>query len=297
MSTPKISVIVPVYNVEQYLPRCIDSILDQTFTDFELLLIDDGSKDKSGEICDNYAKKDSRIRVFHKENGGVSSARNLGLDNVWGNYIVFIDADDHLYQQDTFNLPFQTFECESIDIIEMPYSNNGTFKKRHTHKIIGKQNIDKYYANHIHNEVWGRIYAKRVINGTRFITSIKIGEDITFFLSLYRRIKSLYISDKGGYLYERNEQSVMEKSTKEDERAQIETYLSFIEKLQIQHKEIIGFYLRTANYIWLKRKQFTIMKLDFLKYFTLYNIIFSHLSFQNKLRFMITRYRLLFLYK
>lgn len=82
MSFPKISVIVPVYNVEQYLPRCIDSILSQTFTDFELLLIDDGSTDKSGMICDEYAKKDNRIRVFHKKNGGVSSARNVGLDNV-----------------------------------------------------------------------------------------------------------------------------------------------------------------------------------------------------------------------
>lgn len=79
---PKISVIVPVYNTEKYLHRCIDSILAQTYTDFELLLIDDGSKDNSGAICDEYAAKDSRVRVFHKENGGVSSARNLCLDNV-----------------------------------------------------------------------------------------------------------------------------------------------------------------------------------------------------------------------
>ena len=84
---PKISVIVPVYNVEKYLRRCIDSILVQTFTDFELLLIDDGSKDKSGEICDEYAKKDKRVRVFHKVNGGVSSARNLGLDYAKGQWI------------------------------------------------------------------------------------------------------------------------------------------------------------------------------------------------------------------
>ncbi len=94
MDNPKISVIVPVYNVEQYLPRCIDSILAQTFTDFELLLIDDGSRDNSGKICDEYAEKDSRIRVFHKENGGVSSARNVGLDNTCGEYVSFIDSDD-----------------------------------------------------------------------------------------------------------------------------------------------------------------------------------------------------------
>ena len=82
MPNPKISVIVPVYNVENYLPRCVDSILVQTFTDYELLLIDDGSPDNSGKICDEYAKKDNRIKAFHKKNGGVSSARNLGLENI-----------------------------------------------------------------------------------------------------------------------------------------------------------------------------------------------------------------------
>ena len=93
-TNPKISVIIPVYNAEKYLRRCVDSILAQIFTDFELLLIDDGSKDKSGVICDEYAKKDNRVKVFHKENGGVSSARNLGLDNARGEWIGFIDSDD-----------------------------------------------------------------------------------------------------------------------------------------------------------------------------------------------------------
>ena len=85
---PKISVIVPVYNVEKYLCRCIDCILAQTFTDFELLLIDDGSTDKSREICDEYAVKDARIMVFHKKNGGVSSARNAGLSAVRGGFVL-----------------------------------------------------------------------------------------------------------------------------------------------------------------------------------------------------------------
>lgn len=89
-----ISVIIPVYNVEKYLHRCIDSILNQTFPDFELLLIDDGSTDNSGRICDDYAKKDNRIKVFHKSNGGVSSARNLGLDEAQGDFIAFCDSDD-----------------------------------------------------------------------------------------------------------------------------------------------------------------------------------------------------------
>ena len=91
---PKVSIIVPVYKAEKYLNRCIDSILAQTFTDWELLLIDDGSPDRSGDICDEYAKKDTRIRVFHKKNGGVSSARNAGLDVAKGQWVVFVDSDD-----------------------------------------------------------------------------------------------------------------------------------------------------------------------------------------------------------
>lgn len=100
---PLISIIVPIYNAESTLNRCIDSIINQSFDDWELLLIDDGSKDQSGKICDEYATKDSRIKVFHKENGGVSSARNLGLDNALGKWITFIDSDDKIFD-DIFSL-------------------------------------------------------------------------------------------------------------------------------------------------------------------------------------------------
>lgn len=94
MKQPKVSIIVPVFNVEQYLHHCIGSIIAQTFTDWELLLIDDGSPDKSGDICDGYAKKDGRIRVVHKENGGVSSARQRGQDEAIGEYTIHVDPDD-----------------------------------------------------------------------------------------------------------------------------------------------------------------------------------------------------------
>jgi len=96
MNTPQISIIVPVYKVEDYLQRCIDSILEQTFTNWELILIDDGSPDKSGKICDEYAQRDNRVRVFHKENGGVSAARNEGLIQAKGEWITFIDSDDYV---------------------------------------------------------------------------------------------------------------------------------------------------------------------------------------------------------
>ena len=91
---PKISVIVPVYKVEKYINQCIDSILAQTFSDFELILVDDGSPDKCGEICDEYANKDPRIHVIHQENAGQGKARNVGMDQAVGKYIIFLDSDD-----------------------------------------------------------------------------------------------------------------------------------------------------------------------------------------------------------
>lgn len=109
---PEISVIVPVYNTEQFLSRCIESILKQSFTDFELLLVDDGSTDGSGAVCDAYAEKDERIRVFHKENGGVSSARNVGLRNIKGQFVVFVDADDWVKEQYLEHLM-----CDGSDLV------------------------------------------------------------------------------------------------------------------------------------------------------------------------------------
>ena len=93
---PKLSIIVPVYNVDKYLERCIRSILNQTYENFEIILVNDGSTDNSGIICENYSKVDSRIRVIHKKNEGVSSARNIGVDNAKGKYIGFIDPDDYI---------------------------------------------------------------------------------------------------------------------------------------------------------------------------------------------------------
>lgn len=139
---PKISVIVPVYKAEKFLHRCVDSIIAQTFTDFELLLIDDGSPDRSGEICDEYAEKDSRVRVFHKENGGVSSARNLAIEQTKGEWLCFIDSDD--YWDSNHFLQIIEGVCPEIDIVHFGYKKeykNG--KKRTFCCFVNNRNIDK----------------------------------------------------------------------------------------------------------------------------------------------------------
>lgn len=182
---PKISVIVPVYKVEKYLPKCIDSILQQIFTDFELLLIDDGSPDNSGKICDEYAIKDSRIRVFHKKNGGVSSARNLGLDNAKGEWISFIDADDWISSD------FLSFDHEEADVIQKSYqtiSQSGkiiAINHLHSNIINSKKSLYKFYVNKRNNALWDKIIAKKLIGNRRFDINVKIGEDFLFFSRSY----------------------------------------------------------------------------------------------------------------
>ena len=115
MNMPKISIIVPVYKVEKYINRCIDSILTQTFTDFELILVDDGSPDNCPAVCDRYANQDNRVKVIHKKNGGVSSARNSALDIAQGEYITFCDGDDY-YLEDWLLELYSAAQKNSTDI-------------------------------------------------------------------------------------------------------------------------------------------------------------------------------------
>ena len=128
---PKISIIVPVYKVEKYLSRCIKSILRQTFTDFELILVDDGSPDKCPQMCDDWGKKDKRIRVIHKENGGLSSARNAGLRAARGEYIGFVDSDDWI-ACDMYEILYQLAKKYRADITcgGIERTNAGSVRKK-----------------------------------------------------------------------------------------------------------------------------------------------------------------------
>lgn len=205
-----LSIIVPVYNAEKYLHRCIDSILAQTFTDFELLLIDDGSTDNSGFICDEYAQKDRRIRVFHKKNGGVSSARNLGLDNVSGEWITFVDSDDILVDSNALTIfSSKNIDADLIvysflwndDLIECPCINN----------------IKEIFFSYHSIAVWGKIYKKSIIqqNHLSFNERINMGED-SLWLTEYMKHTSIYLcNDNVLYRYicmNNNSQSLHNKS-------------------------------------------------------------------------------------
>ena len=114
----KLSVIVPIYNVEQYLKKCLNSIVNQTYKDLEIILVDDGSPDGCPQLCDEYASLDNRIKVIHKKNGGLSSARNAGLDIATGDYVTFVDSDDYL-ETDIYEKVINIFEDHSADIVSM----------------------------------------------------------------------------------------------------------------------------------------------------------------------------------
>lgn len=190
MKRSKISVIVPVYNVEKYLPKCIDSILQQTFTDFELLLIDDGSPDNSGIICDEYASKDNRIQVIHKKNAGVSAARNTGLEYAQGKWITFVDSDDWL-EKDCFQTCINHIKAYNLDLLQFSYKQIDKTKKIQLHiEQTPKLKFEQYIASKkINLTVWGGFFNKEIItkNNIKFDTRLKLGEDQLF---VYRYIAS-----------------------------------------------------------------------------------------------------------
>lgn len=181
---PKISIIVPVYNTEQYLPQCIDSILAQTFTDFELILVNDGSTDNSGKICDEYAEKDSRIVVVHKENEGANAARRDGVKVANGEWITFVDSDD-------------TLTIDSLKILYTNITNN-------TDIIIGQYKINKKKVKTLTAieyrkllicgkmaHIWGKLYRRQILHDEIFHipNKISIGEDMLMNIKLAFSIK------------------------------------------------------------------------------------------------------------
>lgn len=214
-----ISVIVPVYNVVKYLDKCIQSIINQTNRDWELLLVDDGSTDGSSDICEKYNKDDSRIVVFHKENGGVSSARNLGLENAKGDYVIFVDGDDWI-EPTLFEDFYRINEEKKLDLFMFEYSvDYGEEINIHSVDNIwyGNNDTEKALISTINpnNRLIGvKIYSKSLIGNNRFDTSIILGEDTLFSVNVIVNAKSIYYSDKYYYHYVQSENSAVRSSFK-----------------------------------------------------------------------------------
>ncbi len=220
---PEVSVIIPVYNVEPYLRRCLDSILVQSFTDFELILVDDGSPDNCGAICDEYEKKDSRVRVIHQENWGISKARNTGLQIACGKYIYFCDSDDYVekelladavramdgYDMVVFNRdivdvygscvqPASVFHIQSERWSDLEYKSRFIALELFRWKIGGN--------------VWNKLFRKSVIDRYNlwFPNNVRITEDICFFLCYLLHSNSVCVIPGVYYHYVKHQGSTMD---------------------------------------------------------------------------------------
>lgn len=211
MNKPLLSIIMPVYNVLDYLNRSLQSILTQSFQDFELIIIDDGSTDGSMGLVGNYAHQDSRIRVFHQANAGVSAARNTALGLYEGRYLTFVDPDDFI-AQDTYleNIRFLLANSD-VDILQYPYCNyidDVQDKDIHhvgSQMIIGGQQIFSSWwsGSPLEYVIWNKIYRREMWNGVTFNVG-HISEDTGLAATFCQRASKVYISEKGMYYYQRN---------------------------------------------------------------------------------------------
>lgn len=205
MLHPKVSVIVPVYKAEKYLRKCVDSLLAQTLADIEILLIDDGSPDSSGTICDEYAASDPRVRVFHKENGGVSSARQMGSDNAQGEYVIHADPDDWVESTMLEELYNKAIE-ERADMVICDYYKNAGSRQiyvRQRPKALGGNGLIRELFQQLHGSCWNKL-VRRVCyseNNVRFPEGISYREDLIFNIRLLKHTKRVSYLPQAFYHY------------------------------------------------------------------------------------------------
>jgi len=218
------SIIVPIYNVEKYLKACIDSVLNQTYGDFELILIDDGSTDSCPDICDEYKEKDSRIKVLHKKNGGLAAARQSGIKLAEGRYVLNLDADDSI-ELDTLTCAYKIICDNPCDIISFSYrwvenSNTvnitndgleeGLYDKDGIERFIYPRLLLDENMNHMSYYLSGKVIRRELLlpNQLNVNPEISLGEDLCCVFPCYLQAKSVYISKKAAYLYTKRNDSM-----------------------------------------------------------------------------------------
>ncbi len=213
MKEIKFSVIVPVYNAEKYIAKCIESILNQTEDDLELILVDDGSPDNSGIICDKYATKDNRVKVFHQENGGVCAARNTGLKHASGEYLSFVDSDDYL-ESNALEVLYNDIVTHNADVSCALMKNdsnqgkhnleNGVYEVWHDSDAIKNALLDNPFTY----SSCAKLFKKELIGNIRFEEGRKIHEDSFFVFCCFLKQPTVVVRNVGVYNYENNPNSV-----------------------------------------------------------------------------------------
>lgn len=236
----KISIIIPVYNKQRYLHTLLHQIQEQTFRDFECLLIDDGSTDNSGSICDEFACQDPRFRVFHIPNGGVSHARNVGLDHAAGEYITFIDGDDEVTKHYLKNL-HDCIADRSADLVISGFTkfwddqeDTTLFVHPDSPHLCSLAKLLPGFARvqrstGFYGYCWAKIFPARLVSGIRFDETLRLAEDFDFYLRLYPLVKTVFLDDKANYRYrqEAENSSVLTPDDQIDYTAQLKINLRY----------------------------------------------------------------------
>lgn len=252
-----ISVIVPVYNVEEYLPTCIESIINQTYEDLEILLIDDGSTDKSGRICDEYAKQDNRCIVIHQQNKGVSETRNTGLNHATGDYISFIDGDDYIHPQmleilyEALQKGDYNFSMVTFKQVREYYKEYITVDIQHNNILITQTStlMEGLYTNNDmlqwseldYQVVWNKLYKKEIIKDLRFKQTGS--EDTEFNNRVYLRTNLAIFINIPLYYWVQRQSSISHQPVNKNYIDRANSYLLCLHEIPIKEKRYRAFCL------------------------------------------------------
>ncbi|WHY85189.1 glycosyltransferase [Neobacillus novalis] len=283
---PKISIIVPVYKVEPYIRKCVDSILAQTLTDFELILVDDGSPDNSGEICDEYASIDSRVVVIHKENGGQSTARNAALDIAKGDYIGFVDSDDWI-EADMYELLYDMCiknNCDIANCTSTIYFKNRTVKNG-THSLTlhsRKEAMRVMLEGKLYDEVvWTKLIKRSLLENIRFPVGV-IYEDTAFTYKVIHNATRICCVGAPKYHYIKRDESTMDRAIKNlriDAVLIYEEMYKFIERNYPELQTLVTLKLANSAMVILNlisfNSKFSKYKTEYLKVASILNRYFS----------------------
>lgn len=236
----KLSIIIPVYKVEHTLNQCIESVLEQSFTDYEILLIDDGSPDNCPQICDQWTEQDNRLKVIHKPNGGLSDARNAGIDKAQGEYITFIDSDDTI-EKDTLSEIMNAFTLHPVyQIIEYPVSVHHHSDRAYIlhFEEKGYTNLHDYWISHkgyTHAYAWNKVYHRKLFTDIRFPVG-KLFEDIITVAKLLKLSGNILTISRGRYNYYENKNGLTALAGKDD-----------LKQLLLWHLQIRREYIQPQN--------------------------------------------------
>lgn len=260
---PLISIIMPIYNAEKYVCETINSILNQSFNNFEVILVNDGSVDRSGQICDEYSKKDTRIRVFHIENNGPGNARNYGISLAKGEYIQFVDSDDEL-ARDMLEQLINCITNEPSDIVVCGVKKMNFLKQETIHSLSTRVSLDrdikkdfiKLLKMGLAFAPWNKLYKKEIIDKykIKFNNELRLGEDALFNIDYFSKANKVYIFEKPLYIYFQRTSSLTNKYNNEKERIQILLYnklMDFFGKEIDANiiKEVNAYYLMEFSYV------------------------------------------------